>query len=67
MFYYNLREVSVMRNQKYHIYLTSEEFSELIRQLIKSKNDLISMGRYTDAVDDLIIKVSKAKRKKLKI
>lgn len=67
MFYNNLREVSVMRNQKYHIYLTNEELGELIRQLIKSKNDLISMGRYTDVVDDLIIKVSKAKRKKLKI
>lgn len=56
-----------MINQKYQIYLTNEELGELIRQLIKSKNDLISMGRYTDAVDDLIIKVSKAKRKKLKI
>lgn len=56
-----------MRNPNYHIYLTNEELVELIRQLIKSKNDLISMGRYTDAVDDLIIKVSKAKRKKLKI
>lgn len=56
-----------MINQKYHIYLTNEELGELMRQLIKSKNDLISMGRYTDAVDDLIIKVSKAKRKKLKI
>ncbi len=56
-----------MRNQNYHIYLSSKELGELIRQLIKSKNDLISMGRYTDAVDDLIIKISKAKRKKLKI
>lgn len=56
-----------MINQKYHIYLTNKELGELIRQLIKSKNDLISMGRYTDAVDDLIIKVSKAKRKKLNI
>lgn len=56
-----------MRNQKYHIHLTNEELGELIRQLIKSKNDLISLERYTDAVDDLIIRVSKAKRKKLKI
>lgn len=56
-----------MRNQKYHIYLTNEELGELIRLLIKSKNNLISLGRYTDAVDDLIIKISKVKRKKLKI
>lgn len=48
-----------MRDQKYYIYLTNEEIVELIRKLIKSKNDLIFMGRYTDAVDDLIIKVSK--------
>lgn len=51
----------------YHIYLTKEELRELMKQLIKSKNKFISMGRYTDAVDDLIIKISKAKRKKLKI
>lgn len=56
-----------MINSNYHIYLTSEEFSELIRQLIKSKKNLISLGRYTDSVDDLIIKVSKVKLKKLKI
>lgn len=56
-----------MINQKYHIYLANKELGELIRQLIKSKNDLISMGRYTDAVDDLIIKVSNAKRKKMNI
>lgn len=67
MLYYNFSEVSVMRNQMYHIYLTKEELRELMKQLIKSKNNLISMGRYTDAVDDLIIKISKAKRKKLKI
>lgn len=55
-----------MRNKYYHVYLTYEEYSELIKQLVESKNKLHEQGRYTDAVDDLIIKISKCKKKKLK-
>jgi hypothetical protein len=31
------------------------------------KNDLILQGRYTDGVDELIVKLTKAKVKKIKI
>lgn len=55
-----------MRNKYYHVYLTYEEYSELIRQLVESKNKLQEEGRYTYAVDDLIIKIGKCKKKKLK-
>lgn len=55
-----------MRNKYYHVYLTYEEYSELIKQLVESKNKLHEQGRYTDAVDDLIIKIGKCKKKKLK-
>ena len=56
-----------MRNPKYHLYLTHNERRTVINSLIYLKNDLISQGRYTDAVDELIVKLTKAKVKKVKI
>ena len=47
-----------MREQKYHLYISANEHSEIIKNLIRLKNKLQSEGRYTDAVDDLIIKFS---------
>ena len=52
---------------KYHIYLTGEERIAVINSLIELRNDLISRGKYTDIVDELIIKFTKAKVKKTKI
>lgn len=52
---------------KYHIYLTAEEHSAVINSLIDLRNDLISRGKYTDVIDELIIKFTKAKVKKIKI
>ena len=56
-----------MRNPKYHLYLTHNERRTVINSLICLKNDLISQGRYTDAVDELIVKLTKAKVKRIKI
>lgn len=56
-----------MRKPKYHLYLTHNERRIVINSLICLKNDLISQGRYTDAVDELIVKFTKAKVKKIKI
>ena len=55
-----------MRNPKYHLYLTHDERRTVINSLICLKNDLISQGRYTDAVDKLIFKLTKEKRIKIK-
>ena len=55
-----------MRSPKYHLYLTHNERRTVINSLICLKNDLISQGRYTDAVDELIIKLTKEKRIKIK-
>ena len=52
---------------KYHIYLTAEERRAVINSLIDLRNDLISRGKYTDVIDVLIIKITKAKVKKIKI
>ena len=56
-----------MRNPKYHIYLTPDERRTVINSLIELRNDLISQGKYTDIVDELIIKFTKVKVKKIKI
>ena len=56
-----------MRKPKYHLYLTHNERRTVINSLICLKNDLISQGRYTDAIDELIVKLTKAKVKRIKI
>ena len=56
-----------MREKKYHLYLTADEQSKVIQSLIDLKNNFIAQGRYTDAVDDVLLKVLSAKKKKLKI
>ena len=56
-----------MREQKYHIYLDSHERKLLIHSLVELKNQLIQQGRYTDCVDELIIKVIHAPVKKLRV
>ena len=56
-----------MRGQKYHLYLSENEHRLLIQNLIWFQNKLRQEGRYTDAVDDLIIKISKANPNKIKV
>ena len=56
-----------MKEEKYHIYLSTKERNEIVASLINLKNKLIEQGRYTDAVDDVLFIVLKTKRKKIKI
>lgn len=56
-----------MREEKFHIYLNDDEYSRVIQTLIRLKNSLISQGRYTDGVDDVLCKVLSTKKRKLKI
>lgn len=56
-----------MRNPKYHIYLSPDERRTVINSLIDLRNSLISQGRYTDLVDELLIRISKTKAKKIKV
>ena len=55
-----------MRNPKYHIYLTPDERRTVINSLIDLRNDLILQGKYTDIIDELLVKLNKAKIKKIK-
>lgn len=52
---------------KYQIYLTAEKRRAVINSLIDLRNDLISRGKYTGIIDELIIKFTKAKVKKIRI
>ena len=56
-----------MKNPKYHIYLTPDERRIVINGLIDLRNDLITQGKYTDVIDELLIKFTKAKVKKIKV
>ena len=47
-----------MRRRKYYISLTKNERIFLLETLNQYRNLLIQRGRYTDAVDELIIKFS---------
>ena len=56
-----------MRETTYHLYLDETEYSRVIESLISLKNSLIRQGRYTDAVDDILIKLTKARKKRLAV
>lgn len=53
--------------QKYYLALTTEEWRLMIESLNNLRNRLISEGKYTDAVDEVLIKVANAKAKRFKI
>ena len=54
-----------MKSHKYHVYLTPEEKRILLKTLLNERNILIACGMFTDALDDLIIKITKARQKRL--
>lgn len=56
-----------MRNPKYHQYLTPNERRTVISSLIDLRNELISQGKFTDVIDELLIKLTKAKIKNIKV
>ena len=52
--------------QKYYLALTTEEWRLMIEVLNNLRNRLIWENRYTDAVDEVLVKVANAKTKKFK-
>ena len=52
---------------KYYVALTGQERWLVIESPKMFRNKLISAGRYTDAVDELLIKAANAKVKKSKV
>lgn len=56
-----------MQKQKYYLAVDDYEYSVIINSLNNLRNKLIVAGRYTDAVDELIVKFAHAPIKKFKI
>ena len=56
-----------MKDPKYHIYLTDEERSEVLKSLIDLKNEMIVQGKYTDVLDEIIVKLYKSRKKNVKV
>ena len=56
-----------MEEQKYHLYLSDDEYRRALQSLIRLKSSLTAQGRCTDGVDDVLCKVMSAKKRKLKI
>ena len=50
--------------QKYYVELNRQEWRLISEGLNRFRNKLIAAGRYTDAVDEILIKVAKAKPQK---
>lgn len=53
--------------QKYYLALTTVEWRLMVETLNNLRNRLILENRYTDAVDEVLIKVANAKIKRFKI
>lgn len=51
-----------MRKQKYHLSLTDTERRLILQCLLEYRNKLISKGKYTDGVDEYIIKYTNDNR-----
>lgn len=56
-----------MIKQKYYRVLNDQEHRLMIENLNQLRNKLIAGGKYTDAVDEVLLKIIGAKRKKFKV
>ena len=53
--------------EKYYIVLNEYERRMIINSLNELRNRLIADGRYTEAVDEILLKIINAKKKKFKV
>lgn len=53
--------------QKYYLALNDQERRFVIESLNQLRNKLIADGKYTDAVDEVLLKIIGAKQKKFKV
>ena len=56
-----------MLDKKYYIALDDFEHKIIINCLNEMRNNLIAGGKYTDAVDEVLLKIIDAKQKKIKV
>ena len=56
-----------MRDKKYYIVLDDFERRMIVNCLNEMRNKIIADGKYTDAVDEVLLKIIGAKQKKFKV
>lgn len=56
-----------MRDKKYYIVLDDFERRVIVNCLNEMRNKIIADGKYTDAVDEVLLKIIGAKQKKFKV
>ena len=56
-----------MRDKQYYIALDDFERRVVVNSLNEMRNNLISNGKYTDAVDEVLLKIINSKQKKFKV
>ena len=56
-----------MRTPKYHLYLNNAAYKGIMEALIMKKNELIATDHYTDAIDEILNDLSRAKPKNIKV
>ena len=54
----------LIKKNKYHIYKI-EETKRTVKALIDKRNALIAAGRYTDAIDDILVRILSRKPKRV--
>lgn len=53
--------------RKYYLVLNDQEHRLTIESLNQLRNKLIADGKYTDAIDEVLLKIIGAKQKKFKV
>ena len=56
-----------MRDKKYYIVLDDFERRVIVNCLNEMRNKIIADGKYTDAVDEVLLKIIGAKQKEFKV
>ena len=56
-----------MRDKKYYIALDDFKRRGVVNCLNEMRNSLIANGKYTDAVDEVLLKIISSKQKKFKV
>ena len=56
-----------MKEKKYYIALDDFEHRVVVNCMNEMRNKLIAEGKYTDALDEVLLKVIHSKQKKLKV
>ncbi len=56
-----------MRDKKYYIALDDFERRVVVNCLNEMRNKLIASGKYTDAVNEILLKIINSKQKKFRV